>query len=78
MEYKWFLHICFLNFTDTNIDTYKRDDDYDHLLKIQTVFDNLNDVYKKNYNPSGYLAMDKVTVKFKERAIFRQYIPKKT
>lgn len=78
MEYKWFLHICILHFTDTNIDTYKRADNYDHPLKIQTVFDTLNDVYKKYYNPSGYLDMDKVTIKFERTVIFRHYIPKKT
>jgi len=37
----------------------------------------LNEAYAKFYNPSPHLAMSEVTVKFKCRAIFRQYIPKK-
>jgi hypothetical protein len=72
MEYKLFLQICFLHFTDTDVETYKWADNYDHLLKIQTVSDILNDVYRKYYNPSGYLIIDKVTVIFKRMAILRQ------
>jgi hypothetical protein len=37
----------------------------------------LNQAYAKFYNPSEYLAVDEVIVKFKGRVIFRQYIPKK-
>jgi len=33
--------------------------------------------HSKFYNPSKYLAIDKVIVSFKGRVIFRQYIPKK-
>jgi hypothetical protein len=70
MEQEWFLHISFWHFTDKNIDTDKQADNYDHLLKIQTVFDTLNDVYENYYNPSEYLVMDKVTGKFKGRDTF--------
>jgi hypothetical protein len=34
-------------------------------------------LYAKFYNPSEYLAVDKVIVKFKGKVIFRQYISKK-
>jgi hypothetical protein len=34
-------------------------------------------LYEKHYNPSEHLAVDKETVKFKGRVIFRQYIPTK-
>ena len=37
----------------------------------------MNKAYAKLYNPSEYLAVDEVTVKFKGRVIFREYIPKK-
>jgi hypothetical protein len=53
------------------------DEEYDQLCKIRTVFDTLNQAYAKFYNPSEHLALDKVIVKFKDRVIFRQYIPKK-
>jgi len=33
--------------------------------------------FSKFYNPSEYLAVDKVIVKFKGRIVFKQYIPKK-
>jgi hypothetical protein len=37
----------------------------------------LNDTHAKFYNPSENLVVDKVTVLFKGRVIFKQYIPKK-
>jgi len=46
-------------------------------LKLRTVFDKLNEAYAKFYNPSEHLAVYEVTVSFKGRVIFRQYIPKK-
>jgi hypothetical protein len=52
-------------------------EEYDRPWKIKTVFDTLNQAYAKFYNPS-HLAVDKVTVKFKGRVIFRQYISKKS
>jgi len=36
----------------------------------------LNEAYAKFYNPSEHLVLDEVTVIFKGRVIFRQYIPK--
>jgi hypothetical protein len=47
------------------------------LMKLTTVFDNLNEAYAKFCNPSERLAVDEVIAKFKGRVIFRQYISKK-
>jgi hypothetical protein len=44
---------------------------------MQTIFDTLNDVYEKQYNPSEHQVVGEVTAKFKGRVIFRQYIPTK-
>jgi hypothetical protein len=44
---------------------------------MRTIFDTLNQAHAKFNNPSEHLAADKLTVKFKGRVIFRQYIPKK-
>jgi len=33
--------------------------------------------FSKYYNPSEYLAVDEVIVKFKGSIVFKQYIPKK-
>jgi len=33
--------------------------------------------FSKFYNPSEYLAVDEVIVKFKGRIVFKQYVPKK-
>ena len=52
-------------------------EEYDQLWKLRIVFEKLKKAYAKFYNPSQHLAVDKVTVKFKSRVIFRQYIPKK-
>ena len=72
-----FLHILhFLHFAD-NSQRPDEGEEYDRLWKLRTVFDKLNEVYAKFYNPSEHLAMDEVIVKFKGRVIFRQYIPKK-
>jgi hypothetical protein len=60
-----------LHFTD------EQADDYDRLGTIWTIFDTLNDAYEKYYNPLEHLVVDKATVKFKGRVIFRQYIPTK-
>jgi len=71
-----FLYILhFLHFADNS----QRPDEgkeYDHLWKIRTVFDKLNEAYAIFYNPSEHLAMGAVILKFKGRVIFRQFIPK--
>ena len=72
-----FLHIQrFLHFAD-NSQRPDKGEEYDQLWKLTTVFDKLNEAYAKFYNPSEHLVVDEVTVKFKGRVIFRQYIPKK-
>jgi len=72
-----FLHIMrFLHFVDNS----QRPDpggEYDRLWKIRTIFDTLNQAYPKFYKPSEHLSVDKVTVKFQGRVIFRQYISTK-
>jgi len=52
-------------------------EEYDRLWKLRTVFDKLNEAYAKFCNPSEHLAVDEINVKFKDRVIFRQCIPKK-
>jgi hypothetical protein len=42
-----------------------------------SLFDTLNVAYKKFYIPSKNLVVDEITVDFKGRVIFRQYISKK-
>ena len=72
-----FLYIlCFLHFAD-NSQRPDEGEEYDRLWKLRTVFDTLNEAYAKFYNPLEHLAVDEVIVKFKDRVIFRQYIPKK-
>jgi hypothetical protein len=66
-----------LHFTDNTAGIDKQAYNYDRLWKIQTIFDTLNDVYEKYYNPSEHLAIDEVIVKCKGRVVFRQCIPKK-
>jgi hypothetical protein len=51
--------------------------DFDRLWKIRSFVDILGDIYAKFYNPSEHLAVGKVTVLFKGRVIFKQYVPKK-
>ena len=71
------LHILhFLHFAD-NSQRPDEGEEYDRLWKLRTVFDKLNEDYAKFYNPSEHLAVDEVSVTFKGRVIFRQYIPKK-
>ena len=72
-----FLHILrFLHLAE-NSQRPDEAEEYDRQWKSRTVFDKLNEVYAKFYNPSEHLAVDEVTVKIKGRVIFRQYIPKK-
>jgi hypothetical protein len=45
--------------------------------KMRAIFDRLNDMYAKCYHPPKHLAIDRIIVLFKDRIIFKQYIPKK-
>ena len=72
-----FLHIlCFLHFVD-NSQRPDQGEEYDRLWKLRNVFDTLDDNYTKFYDPSENLAVDEVIVNYRDRVIFRQYIPKK-
>jgi len=42
-----------------------------NLWTLRTVSDTLNKAYAKFYNPSEHFAVDKITVKFKDRVIFQ-------
>jgi hypothetical protein len=44
---------------------------------MRMLFDQLRDTYAEFYTPFEHLAVDEVTVLFKGRFIFKQYIPKK-
>ena len=44
--------------------------------KIWDLFEIIRTNFSKFYNPSEHLAVDEVIVKFKERVLFKQYIPK--
>jgi len=71
MAHSRFYHILrFLHFADNN----RTVDSHDRLWKIRDLFEILR---TKFYNPSEHLVVDEVTVKFKGRVIFKQYIPKK-
>jgi GH25 family lysozyme M1 (1,4-beta-N-acetylmuramidase) len=49
---------------------------YNSLQKLRTNTEKLNQAYSKFHKPLKYLAGKKVTVKFRDTIIFRQYIPK--
>jgi len=71
-----YYHIVrFLHFTDNNRNGVDRTDD--RLWKIWDLFEIIRTNFSKFYNPSEYLAVDEVIVKFKGRIVFKQYIPKK-
>jgi hypothetical protein len=74
-----YCHILrFLHFVDNTRNGVDRtDDSCDRLWKIRDLFEILRRSFSKFYNPSEYLAVDEVIVKFRGRAIFKQYIPKK-
>jgi hypothetical protein len=44
---------------------------------MKTIFDKFNEAYEKYYSPAEHLAVNEITVLFRVRIIFRQYIPKK-
>jgi len=72
-----YYHILrFLHFADNNRNGVDRTDD--RLWKIQDLFEIIRTNFAKFYNPSEYLAVDDVIVKFKGRIVFKQYILKKS
>jgi hypothetical protein len=50
---------------------------YDRMWRNKRIFDYLNNIYSILYHPTEILALDEVTVKFKGRVAFRQYVPKR-
>jgi hypothetical protein len=73
-----FYHILKETFTSLTTETnLTRDDNFDRLWKMRTIFDMLNDVYAKYYSPTEHLAVDEIIVLFKGRVVFKQYILKK-
>jgi len=47
----------------------------DSLLKIRDSLESIRTNISKFYNPAEHLTVDEVIVKFKDRIIFKQYIP---
>jgi hypothetical protein len=80
MSRRRFLTILkYLHFTNNETSPVENKDDpkFDRLWKIRQIFDTLNSKFSELYYPSEQMAVDEVIVKFKGKAIFRQYIPKK-
>jgi hypothetical protein len=78
MKQDRFCHILrYLHFIDNGDEPDKRDDNFDRLWKMRTIFDMLNDAYAKYYSPTEHLAVDEIIALFKGRVVFKQYIPKK-
>jgi hypothetical protein len=76
----WFLTVLkYLHFANNeNPPTENRDDPkYDRLWKIRQIFDLLNSKFCELYFPSEQMSVDEVIVKYKDKVIFRQYIPRK-
>ena len=73
MAHARYYHILrFLHFMDNNRNGVDTTDD--RLWKIRDLFEIIWMNFSKFYNPSEYLAVDEVIVKFKGRIVFKQYI----
>jgi hypothetical protein len=78
MKHDRFLHIMrYLHMENNEHLTDRISQDFNRLWKIRRVFNYLNNKYSTLYNPTEYLAVHEVTVKFKRRVGFQQYTPKK-
>jgi hypothetical protein len=66
----------YLHFENNKNPTDRTSPDYYRLYKNRRVFNYLNNKYSTFYNPTEYLVVEDVIVKFKGRAGFRQYVPK--
>jgi len=73
----WFYHTLRFQFSDNKNEPEKTDKNYDWLWKMRAIFDKFSDLYAKYYSLTKQWAVDEITVLFKGRAIFKQYIPKK-
>ena len=56
------IHILHFLYFAENSQRPDGDEEYDRLQKLQTVFNKLNEVYAKFYNPLEHLAVDDVSV----------------
>jgi len=74
---RYFYILRYLHFTDNRNESGRRDENFDRPWKIRDLFEFLNAIFSKFYNPSENLAIDEVIVSFKGTVIFKQYIPKK-
>jgi hypothetical protein len=72
-RYNHVLH--FLHFTNNRNEFGWMDKNFDRLCKIRNLFEILSRTFSKFYNLSENVAMDKVIILYKERVIFKQYIP---
>ena len=78
MKQDRYKHILrFLRFTNNRNEFGWVDKNFDRLCKIWNLFEILRRPFFKFYTLSKNLAMDKVIVLYKERVIFKQYIPEK-
>jgi len=77
MKHDQFYYILKFLYFSKKMNQLNKNDNYDKLWKMRTLYDQLSDTYAKFYNPSEYLAVDEVTILLKGRAIFKHYIPKK-
>jgi len=73
-----FFHILrFLHFENNDKPPNHDDPYYNRLWKIQKIVDTLNNKFCELYNSTEHLAVDEVIMLYKQRVVFRQYIPKK-
>jgi hypothetical protein len=78
MKQDRYFHILrFLHFTDNRDEPDKRDNSFDRLWKMRSIFDKLSDAYATYYSATEHLAVDEIILHFKGRVVFKQYIVKK-
>jgi hypothetical protein len=78
MKHDRFLKILrSLHFENNEIPVDRMSPDYDRLWKLRRVFSQFTNIYSTMYHSTKYLAVDEVTVKYKGRVGFQQYIPRR-
>jgi len=76
MTFDRFLHkLCYLHFSKSHNTADTTDPNFDHLWKPRHITDMLYSSYSKYHDLSEHLAVNEVTVPFKERITFLQYTP---
>lgn len=66
------MYLKLLHFSHYKKEQGKTDYSYNHICKMWTIFDMLDDSYVIYYSPTEQLAVDKITVLIKGRIIFKQ------